>query len=92
MNLNKHFAPEGIHKSLRPYSSPQESYEFVKAGFKADLMANEACMNKCNLDLSGGGALSALEKDCLRQCNVKLNDCKLLVDYELKYFARGIPI
>ena len=86
-----HFVPSGIHKSLNAYEGPKEQYEIIKASFKADLMASEACMGKCNLNFDTYNVLSPLEKDCLRQCNVKMNDSKLLLDYELKYFSRGLP-
>ena len=85
-----HFMPSGIHKSLSPYEGPKEQYEIIKAGFKGDLLSSEACMDKCSIKFDEN-VLSVAEKSCLRQCNVKMNDSKLLLDYELKYFSRGLP-
>ena len=62
MNLNtSHFAPSGIHKSLIPYESDKEQYEFIKAAFRKDLKSNEVCMAKCNLNFESDGALNAAE-------------------------------
>ena len=89
--MNNHFMPDPVHPTMRPYASARENYELIKAAFRTDLMANEACMNKCNLNLASDD-LEGAERECLHQCAVKYNDCALLVDYEMTHFVRGTPL
>ena len=60
-----HFMPDAIHPSMKPYNSMRENYESIKAAFRTDLMANESCMNKCNLNMESN-VLAPSEKDCFR--------------------------
>merc|ERR1712032_1500 len=83
--------PDARHKSLMPYHSLPETYEYMKAGFRADLKANEQCMGKCSLNFQSDTP-SPAETECLRQCFVKYNDATLLIDYEYKNFVRGTLI
>ena len=68
------FAPNTIHHLHEASANDRNLMAGPKHEHIADVMASEACINRCNVDMLSAAAMSDREQTCLRQCHVKYFD------------------
>ncbi len=88
---SEHFFPRPHAPQFNATDDFRVRYEGLKSALKADILASESCMSKCNLDLKQA-SLSDNERNCLRQCNIKYFDSSLVIENEMTNFVRGLPM
>jgi hypothetical protein len=90
--MSNHFMPQGVYKHFEsPFAPNSVRYEGLKKQFNSELMATEACMTKCSA-VDGEANFTSDQSNCLRECTLKYFDSTLLIEYEMRNYARGVPL